>query len=120
MLSVLLFPLLALRQVQTTPDMEAFEVVGTNRRLSWSMRAESVWAAFERVGVLEGFRQRFICLFGAPPGTVHTAIERVVRLGGWRQLFSCGTAAPQPMPLDCWPVGPSASAWTRSGATRRL
>ncbi|WP_229996138.1 hypothetical protein, partial [Arthrobacter sp. Bi26] len=46
---------------------------------------------FERIGVLEGFRQCLICLSDARPGTVHTAIERVVRLGGWRQLFSCGT-----------------------------
>lgn len=37
---------------------------------------------FERLGVLEGFRQCFVCLFDARLGAVHTAIERVVRLGG--------------------------------------
>jgi len=75
---------------------------------------------FERVGVLEGLRQCFIGMSDARPCRVHTAIDRVVSLSEWRQLFSFGTAAPQPMPLDCWPVGPSASAWTRSGGTRRL
>ena len=50
---------------------------------------------------------------------VSTSVGRLVSLGGWRQLSSCGTAAPQPMPLVCWPGGPTVSAWTRSGASRR-
>src|SRR5699024_1164338 len=35
----------------------------------------------------------------------------VVRLGTWPQLFLCGTAAPQPMPPECWQAGPP---WSNS------